>query len=49
MWAVLIAKSGAKSNADDKIKGVAQGEGFWAYLRVHKWFNQTNEQGMISR
>ena len=49
LWAVLIAKASAKSNADDKIKGVAQGEGFWAYLRVHKWFQQTTEQGMINR
>ena len=32
VWAILIAKSGAKSDADDKIKGVAQGKGFWAYL-----------------
>ena len=49
LWAILIAKSGSKSDADDKTKGVAQGEGFWAYLRVHKWFNQTIEQGMINR
>ena len=49
LWAVLNGKSTTKSDADDKIKGVAQGDRYWAYLRVHKWFSQTTEKGMINR
>ena len=49
LWAVLKAKAKYKSDADDKIKSVKQGEGLWAYIRVHGWFNQTTEQGMINR
>ena len=43
------AKAKYKSDADDKVKSVKQGEGLWAYVRVHGWFNQTTEQGMINR
>ena len=49
LWAVLKAKAKYKSDADDKVKSVKQGEGLWAYVRVHGWFNQTTEQGMINR
>ena len=48
-WAVLTAKAKDKSEADEKMRGVVQGEGMWAYVRIHKWFSQTTEQGMLNR
>ena len=47
LWSILVAK--AKDEAWEKISGVQQGEGLWAYIRMHRWFKQTTEQGMINR
>ena len=48
LWAIQVAKTD-KSEVADKLKGVREGEGLWAYVRTHKWFNQTTEQGMVSK
>ena len=47
LCAILIAKT--ENEAQEKISGVPQGEGAWAYIRMHRWFRQTIEQGMINR
>ena len=47
MWAILCAK--AESEAEEKMDGCNQGEGLWAYLRIHLWFTRTTEQGKSSR
>ena len=47
LWAILVAKT--ENEALEKISGVPQGEGAWAYIRMHRWFRQTTEQGMINR
>ena len=49
LWAVLSAKTKDKSEAEDKLRSVAQGEGLWTYIRIHRWFSQTTEQGMLNR
>ena len=47
VWAVLVAKS--EGEAWEKSSGVCQGEGLWAYVRMHRWFKQAIEQGVINR
>ena len=47
LWSMISAK--AEREALYKIQGVPRGEGLWAYIRVHRWFSQTTEQGMTKR
>ena len=47
LWAVLKAKSKYKSDADDKIKSVKQGEGLWAYIRLHGWGGSTKRPNRV--
>ena len=32
-----------------KVNSAAQGEGLYAYIRVHQWFNKTTELGKMNR
>ena len=47
IWAVLVDK--CKGEAIHKVNSAEQGEGMWAYIRVHQWFNKTTELGKMSR
>ena len=47
MWAILCAK--AEAEAEEKMDGCNQGEGLWAYLRIHLWFTRTTAQGRSLR
>ena len=47
MWAILSAK--AEGEAEEKLESCSQGEGLWAYLRVHSWFTRTTDQGRSMR
>ena len=47
MWAILCAK--AEAEAEEKMDGCNQGEGLWAYLRIHLWFTRTTAQGSSLR
>ena len=37
MWAVLCAKT--EGEAEEKVDACNQGEGLWAYMRLHKWLS----------
>ena len=39
MWSILSAKSSGE--AEEKMEGCAQGEGLYAYFRIHSWFTRT--------
>ena len=43
LWAVLIDK--CEGESVHKVNSAEQGEGMWAYIRVHQWFNTTTELG----
>ena len=47
LWAVLVDKS--ESEAVQKANSAGQGEGLWAYVRLHQWFNKTTELGRTNR
>ena len=47
MWAILCSK--AESEAEETMDGCNQGEGLWAYLRIHLWFMRTTAQGRSVR
>ena len=47
MWALLSAK--AEGEAEEKLESYNQGEGLWAYLRIHLWFTRTTDQGRSMR
>ena len=47
MWALLSAK--AEGEAEEKLESCNQGEGLWAYLRIHLWFTRTTDQGRSMR
>ena len=47
MWAILSAK--AEGEAEEKLESCTQGEGLWAYIRVHSWFTRTTDQGRSMR
>lgn len=47
MWSILSAKSNGE--AEEKMEGCAQGEGLWAYFRIHLWFTRTTAQGKSLR
>ena len=47
LWGIFQAKTKYQAEADDKVKSVEQGEGICAYVKVHSWFNQAAEQGMV--
>ena len=47
MWAILCAK--AEAEAEENMDGCNQGEGLWAYLRIHLWFTRTTVQGRSLR
>ena len=47
MWSILMAK--AQGEALEKLEGCNQGEGLWAYLRIHLWFTKTTAQGKSVR
>jgi len=49
LWSVINAKAVDKSEAMSKIKAVHQGEGLWAYVRIHQWFSKTTDQGKNNR
>ena len=47
LWSILSAKS--TGEAEEKMEGCAQGEGLWAYFRIHSWFTRTTAQGKSLR
>ena len=47
LWAVMVDK--CEGEAMHKVNSAEQGEGMWAYIRVHQWFNKTTELGKMSR
>ena len=47
MWALHSAK--AEGEAEEKLESCNQGEGLWAYLRIHLWFTRTTDQGRSMR
>ena len=47
LWSILSAK--AEGEAEEKLEGGQQGEGLWAYLRIHLWFTRTTIQGRSVR
>ena len=47
MWAILCAKTDGE--AEEKMDGCNQGDGLWAYLRIHEWFTRTTAQGRSLR
>ena len=47
MWAILSAKS--EGEAEEKLESRTQGEGLWAYVRIHSWFTRTTDQGRSMR
>ena len=47
LWSILTAK--ADGEALSKLKSVNQGEGLWAYIRIHHWFSRTTDQGKNAR
>ena len=47
MWSILSPKSSGE--AEEKMEGCAQGEGLWAYFRIHLWFTRTTAQGKSLR
>ena len=47
LWSILSAK--AEGEAEEKMEGCRQGEGMWAYLRIHLWFTRTTAQGRSVR
>ena len=49
LWAIPIIKTEDTSEEADKLKVVRAGERLWAYVRIHKWLNQTTEQGMVKK
>ena len=46
-WALLSAK--AAGEAEEKLESCNQGEGIWAYLRIHLWFTRTTDQAPSMR
>ena len=47
LWAVLVDK--CETEALQKANSAGQGEGLWAYIRVHQWYNKTTELGRTNR
>ena len=47
LWAILCAK--AEGEAEEKLESCTQGEGLWAYVRIHSWFTRTTDQGRSKR
>ena len=47
LWSVLCAK--AEGEAEEQLESCTQGEGLWAYLRIHLWFTRTTDQGRSMR
>ena len=47
MWSIPCAKT--EGEAEEKLDACHQGEGFWAYLRIHLWFTCTFAQGRSLR
>ena len=47
LWSLLVAK--AEGEAVSKMKACNQGDGLWAYKRLHKWFTRTTAQGKSVR
>ena len=47
LWVILSDKSSGE--ALDRIKSAPEGEGLWAYVKVHHWFCKASEQGRINR
>ena len=47
LWTILSDKPSGE--ALDKIKSVPQGEGLWAYMKVHHWFCKISDHGKINR
>ena len=43
LWSILSAKSNGE--AEEKMEDCAQGEGLYAYFRIHSWFTRTTAQG----
>ncbi len=47
LWAVLQAK--ADGEALEKVNSVEQGEGLWAFVRMHQWFYKTTDLGKTNQ
>ena len=46
LWALMVDK--AEGEAWNKVGSVGEGEGMWAYIRVHQWFSKTTQQGKVA-
>ena len=47
MWLLLSAK--AEGEVGDKLESCNQGEGLWAYLRIHMWLTLTTDRQSMRR
>ena len=47
LWSILVAK--AEGEAVSKMKACNQGDGLWAYKRLHRWFTRTTAQGISKK
>ena len=47
MWSILSAK--AEGEAEEQLEGCNQGEGLWAYVRIHLWFTRSTDQSRSMR
>ena len=47
LWTILLEKT--DSEAYDKISSVIQGDGLWAFVKLHTWFLRTTEAGITNR
>ena len=45
IWAILVDKSGGE--AWNKVNNAGEGEGAWAYIKLHQWFSKTTQQGRV--
>ena len=45
LWGILVDK--CDGEAIRKVNAADQGEGMWAFVRLHQWFNTTTELGKM--
>ena len=47
LWTILLEKTDGE--AYDKVNSVIQGDGLWAFVKLHTWFSRTTEAGITNR
>ena len=47
LWSILLSK--CEGEAWMKINSVRDGEGLWAYIKLHQWFTKTTLQGHVTK